>query len=79
MMQNLRFDPEVFMSLIGGRAVVETPRLGLKSKEEAYSYLKTYGYDMEVEADREKLWAIHSRAVIFIRTQLLKEGESIPE
>jgi uncharacterized protein (TIGR04562 family) len=76
---NMEFDPEVFQSLIGGRAVVETPRLGLKSKDEAYAYLKTYGYDMEVESDREKLWAIHSRAVIYIRTQLLKEGESIPE
>ena len=76
---NLNFDPEAFQSLLGGRAVVETPRLGLKSKDEAYAYLKTYGYDMEFEADREKLWAIHSRAVIFIRTQLLQEGEVIPE
>lgn len=79
MKTNLEFDPEVFWSLIGGRAVVETPRLSLKSKEEAHAYLKTYGYDMDVEADREKLWAIHSRAIIYIRTQLLTEGESIPE
>lgn len=76
---NLEFDPEVFSSLVGGRAVVETPRLGLHSKDEAYSYLKTYGYDVQVEADREKLWQIHSRALIYIRTQLLVEGESIPE
>ena len=76
---NLEFDPEVFWSLIGGRAVVETPRLGLKSKDEAHAYLKAYGYDMEVVADREKLWGIHSRAIIYIRTQLLKEGESIPD
>ncbi len=53
---NLEFDPEVFWSLIGGRAVVETPRLNLKSKEEAHAYLKAYGYDMDVPADREKLW-----------------------
>lgn len=76
---NLNFDPEVFWSLIGGRAVVETPRLGLQTKDEAYSYLKTYGYDIQVEADKEKLWQIHSRAIIYIRTQLLNEGESIPE
>lgn len=76
---NLEFDPEVFWSLIGGRAVVETPRLSLKSKEEAYAYLKSYGYDMDVESDREKLWAIHSRAIIYIRTQLLKDGEAVPE
>lgn len=75
----MEFDPEVFQSLIGGRAVIETPRLNLVTKEEAYAYLKTYGYDTEVESDRERLWQIHSRAVIYIRTQLLLEGETIPE
>lgn len=76
---NLEFDPEVFWSLIGGRAVVETPRLGLTSKDAAQAYLKAYGYDMDVEADKEKLWLIHARAVIYIRTQLLREGETFPE
>src|SRR5690242_10572581 len=76
---DLQFDPEVFWSLIGGRSVIETPRLGVKSKPEAYAFLKAYGYDMEVEADKEKLWLIHARAVIYLRTQLIKEGESIPE
>lgn len=76
---NLGFDPEVFWSLIGGRAVVETPRLSLKSKDEARAFLKAYGYDLEVESDREKLWHIHSRALIYIRTQLLQEGETLPE
>ncbi|NJL25988.1 MAG: TIGR04552 family protein [Calothrix sp. SM1_5_4] len=76
---NMEFDPEVFWSLIGGRAVVETPRLSLRSREEAQAYLKTYGYDLEVESDREKLWLIHSRAVTYIRTQLLHDGEKIPD
>lgn len=76
---NLEFDPEVFWSLIGGRAVVETPRLSLKSKDEARAYLKAYGYDVDVESDREKLWLIHSRAVTYLRTQLLVDGETLPE
>lgn len=76
---HLEFEPEVFWSLIGGRAVVETPRLNLQSKEEAHAYLRAYGYDVANEHDREKLWTIHSRAVIYLRTQLLKEGESLPE
>ena len=76
---NMDFDPEVFGGLIGGRAVVETPKLNLKSKEEAYAYLKTYGYDIEVDTDREKMWQIHSRAVIYLRTQLLQDGEVIPD
>ena len=73
------FDPEIFNSLIGGRAVVETPRLNVKSKDEAYAFLKTYGYDLRVDSDREKLWQIHARAVVYLRTQLLKEGETLPE
>lgn len=76
---NTQFDPEVFQSLIGGRAVIETPRLNLKSPEEAYAFLKTYGYDLNVESDRERLWQIHARSVIYIRTQLLADGEVIPE
>lgn len=76
---NLEFDPEVFWSLIGGRPVVETPRLSLQSQDEAHAYLRAYGYDMSIEADREKLWLIHSRAVIYLRTQLLHEGENLPE
>ncbi len=76
---DLEFDPEVFWSLIGGRAVIETPRLGLKSKAEAQAYLKAYGYDWAVDSDREKLAQIHSRAVIYLRTQLLKDGEFIPD
>jgi uncharacterized protein (TIGR04562 family) len=79
MAMNLQFDPEVFWSLIGGRAVVETPRLGIQSKDEAYAYLKAYGYDMGIEADREKLWSIHARALTYLRTQLLEDGETIPE
>src|ERR1035437_4412165 len=79
MKHNLEFDPEVFWSLIGGRAVVETPRLNLQSKDEAYAYLKAYGYDVAVESDKEKLWVIHSRAVTYIRTQLMTEGETMPE
>lgn len=76
---NMVFDPEVFGGLIGGRAVVETPKLNVKSKDEAYAFLKSYGYDIQVDADRDKIWQIHSRAVIFMRTQLLQDGETIPE
>jgi len=76
---DLNFDLEALKSLIGGRAVVETPRLAIRSLEAAHAYLKTYGYSVELESDRDRLWQIHSRAVIYIRTQLLKEGETIPE
>src|SRR5262249_50446882 len=55
------------------------PKLNVKSREEAHAFLKTYGYDVEVPSDREKMWQIHSRAVIFLRTQLLGPLETIPD
>ncbi len=76
---NLGFDPEVFGSLIGGRPVIETHSLNIKSKAEAQAYLRAYGYDLEVDADREKLGLLHSRAIIYLRTQLLLENEVIPD
>ena len=72
------FDPEIFTSLIGGRAVLETPRLKLDSAADAAAFTKSYGYDLDQSKDREELWSVHARAVAFVRTQLLKPGESIP-
>ncbi len=76
---NLEFEPEVFWSLIGGRAVVETPSLSVKTKDEARAFIKAYGYAVDSESDLEKLWMIHSRAVIYVRTQLLQDGEVMPD
>ncbi|MGE4130995.1 MAG: TIGR04552 family protein [Bdellovibrionales bacterium] len=76
---HMHFDSGVFESLVGGRPMIETMRLSIKSNEEARSYLKTYGYDVDVESDLERLWQIHMRAIIYIKTQMLRESEQIPE
>ncbi len=73
------FDPQAFVSLIGGEAIVEAPRLHLQSRDEAYAFLKAYGYDMEVQSDRERAWLIHSRAVTYLRTRILKANETLPD
>lgn len=75
---NLNFDPQVFAGLVGGRPVIESPRLKVHSVDEARLYLKAYGYDLEQSEDVERLWQIHARAVVYLRTQMLVEGESLP-
>ena len=76
---NLDFESEVFTSLIGGRATIDTPCLRITSVDAAKSYLKTYGYDVEHAGDLEKAWAIHARAINYLQSQLLVEGEALPD
>src|ERR1700722_3658350 len=73
------FDPQVFWSLIGGRPIIEAPKLQLQSRDEAYAFLKAYGYDLNVPADLEKAWLIHSRAVTYLRTRILGPDETLPD
>jgi uncharacterized protein (TIGR04562 family) len=72
------FDPQAFWSLIGGRPAIEATRLHLQSREEANAFLQAYGYDLNVQSDREKAWLIHSRAVTYLRTRILKPDEVLP-
>lgn len=73
------FDPQAFWSLIGGRPIIEAPRLHLQSREEAHAFLQAYGYNLENAADREKAWLIHSRAVTYLRTRILRSDEILPD
>lgn len=73
------FDPQAFWSLIGGKPIIEAPRLQLQSREEACAFLKAYGYDLDVQMDRERAWLIHSRAVTYLRTRILKPSETLPD
>lgn len=51
----------------------------LQSREEALAFLKAYGYDLDIQTDREKAWLIHSRAVTYLRTRILKPTETLPD
>ncbi|NCN39763.1 TIGR04552 family protein, partial [bacterium] len=76
---SLEFDPQTFQSLIGGTPILEAPAPQLHSLEEARSFIRAYGYDLEDPKDEEKLWHIHSRAVTYLKSRILREGEVIPE
>lgn len=76
---SLDFEPQTFQSLIGGAPILEAPAPQLKNLEEAKSFLRAYGYDPDNPQDQERLWHIHSRAVTYLKSRILKEGEAIPD
>lgn len=79
MSHKFSFDPIVFNSLVGGLTSLEIPKLNVQSLDDAKKYINNYGYDIDNEEENKRLWAYHRRAVTFIQTELLNEGESIPE
>lgn len=76
---NFSFEKRILDSVVGGVSVLDIPRLDIHDIEKAHRFLQTYGYDLANEQDREKVWAIHRRAVTLIRENLLEGDESIPE
>lgn len=64
--------------VVGGRSVLDLPRLNIASQTEAIDFVRTYGYDLDAQADKDELWSIHARAVSLLRDHLLNENEEIP-
>lgn len=63
---------------VGGRSVLDIPRLEVHNRAEAYEFIRAYGYEPTNRADLEELWATYNRALAMIREQLLESGEDIP-
>jgi uncharacterized protein (TIGR04562 family) len=75
----MRFDPISFESMIGGLSTLDIPRIHIQTADQAKEFLLSYGYDVNKEADLDRLWGYHRRAVAYIQSELLKEGENLPE
>lgn len=75
---NFHFDPIQLNTLIGGMSTLEIPKLSIQNLEQAYDFIRSYGYDVFNADDEKKLWSFLRRAVTYIQTELLEEGEAIP-
>ncbi|MCB0415378.1 MAG: TIGR04552 family protein, partial [Bdellovibrionales bacterium] len=78
MQENYRFSQQMLQALAGGLSIIDFPRLRIHNIEQAYQFIRAYGYDPSDEADLKKIWLYHSRAVTYIRSYLVREGEEIP-
>jgi uncharacterized protein (TIGR04562 family) len=79
MPKNFFFDSDMLHSVAGGRSAIDTPRLNIKSLEQATSFIQSYGFDFFDPQDQEKIWYYHRRALVLIVEKLGFELQEIPE
>lgn len=68
-----------FEAFLSEHSALEIPDLGLRSLDQVSDFIRAYGFDLKNEADSEKLWDYYRRAISFISSELLTQGETIPE
>jgi uncharacterized protein (TIGR04562 family) len=78
-MQRLVFDPFVISSVVGGESALDIPRLNITNEQEAENFIRGYGFDLSNEAEHERLWYFHRRALVLIEERLGFEKHEIPE
>ncbi len=59
--------------------MLDLPQLDLQSLDQAYDFLRAYGFDTKNPADEEKLWTYYRRALSFISNDLMTSDMVIPE
>lgn len=79
MSMDYQFDRMDFHSLVGGVTALDVSKLNIQNLDQARSFVRAYGFDPESEEDSHRIWKYHRRAVTFIQTELLEDGESFPE
>lgn len=65
--------------ILSGNSIIDMPTLDLTTKDQADSFIRTYGYDLNHNEDLEEIWGIHRKAVSLLREHLLEDGEKIPD
>ncbi|MBS1970289.1 MAG: TIGR04552 family protein [Bdellovibrionales bacterium] len=73
------FDSDMLHSVAGGRSAIDTPRLNIKSLEQATSFIQCYGFDFSNPQDVERIWYYHRRALVLITDKLGFELQEVPE
>jgi uncharacterized protein (TIGR04562 family) len=79
MPQKFSFDLDMLNSVAGGHSAIDTPRLNIKSLEEATSFIQSYGFEYNKPQDQEKIWYYHRRALVLIVEKLGFDLQEIPE
>lgn len=78
MPQRFIFDSSILNSVVGGASAIDIPRLNVTSVEAATSFLLSYGFDVNNDADVERLWYYHRRSLVLMFEKLGLNEEEIP-
>lgn len=76
---NFDYDVSILRTMVGGESSLDAPRLYIEDAEEAYAFLKGYGFDLHDSKQEKRLWYYHMRALSFLREKILDKDEEIPE
>lgn len=76
---NFDYDVSVLKTMVGGDSSLDTPRLFVENYEDAYAFLKSYGFDLHDPKQEKRTWSYHMRALAFLREKILEKDEEIPE
>lgn len=79
MFERYTFDASILNSVVGGKSVIEIPKLNIHSLEEANSFILNYGFDLSLPKDVEKLWYYYRRSLVLIHEKLGFALEDLPE
>lgn len=73
------FDSSSLSVVAGGASALDTPRLHIHNLEDAESFIKSYGYNVNDHDDLERLWYFHRRALVLMTEKLKIEIKEIPD
>lgn len=76
---NFDYDVSILKTMVGGGSSLDAPRLYVQDFEEAYAFLKSYGFDIHDPQQEKRIWYFHMRALSFLRERILDKDEEIPE
>ncbi len=79
MIEKLDFHWNALRGALEGVSALDFRNLGIRTKAQAKNFLLSYGYDVEDLQMKEEIWRVYFEALSYIRTELLEEGEKVPE
>jgi uncharacterized protein (TIGR04552 family) len=75
----MKFNAKILGTVLGSQSVLDLPQLDLQGLDQAYEFLRAYGFDIKNPSDEEKLWDYYRRALSFISSELLTPDMVIPD
>lgn len=79
MIEKLDFHWNALRGALEGHSALDFRNVGIRTKAQAKNFLLSYGYDVDDPQMKEEIWRIYFEALSYIRTELLEEGETVPE
>lgn len=73
------FDSSSLSVVAGGASALDTARLHIHNLEDAESFIKSYGFNIQDHDDLERLWYFHRRALVLMTEKLKIDINEIPE